>query len=345
MPARVAPDLPSRPPGATNGLVTPRPVPIRRHRGTGPAGRALLAAASAAPAALVTAGVDTALAGGGRQALSIVLGLHLALAIVIVGVESLLGFMLGRGFSLRSAASSAWALFQGPSGPARLYALSTLAVGVFITAQILVAWFQGSFHHRGLMALSLALLLLGVVLVAGLLYLPLVSAWELLLRVTGKPSLLVALLVLSASLGGLTAWSLRGGLLGEGWDLRPALLLAMFLLVQLTIVGALGAGNRRLSALVLVVGVALAAVFLPRAALDLSHRPALSSQVSNRSALASRLLATLHRALDRDGDGFAAALGGGDCDDADPSRNPSALDVQGNGLDEDCDGVDNPGLR
>lgn len=44
---------------------------------------------------------------------------------------------------------------------------------------------------------------------------------------------------------------------------------------------------------------------------------------------------------DEDADGFdALACGGLDCDDADPAVFPGAVDVLGDGLDADCDGVD-----
>lgn len=44
--------------------------------------------------------------------------------------------------------------------------------------------------------------------------------------------------------------------------------------------------------------------------------------------------------VDADGDGEAAAPCGGDCDDADPSRYPGAADAMGDGVDDNCDGVD-----
>ena len=42
--------------------------------------------------------------------------------------------------------------------------------------------------------------------------------------------------------------------------------------------------------------------------------------------------------LDVDGDGFSSE--GGDCDDADPNIGPTATDIVGDGVDQNCDGVD-----
>ena len=41
---------------------------------------------------------------------------------------------------------------------------------------------------------------------------------------------------------------------------------------------------------------------------------------------------------DLDGDGYG--ISDGDCDDADPERNPGQEDIPGDGIDQDCDGED-----
>ena len=59
-----------------------------------------------------------------------------------------------------------------------------------------------------------------------------------------------------------------------------------------------------------------------------------------RAAFVGQTLEAARGQLDFDGDGYARALGGGDCNDRDPLIHPGALDVPGDGVDADCDGED-----
>jgi arylsulfatase A-like enzyme len=76
----------------------------------------------------------------------------------------------------------------------------------------------------------------------------------------------------------------------------------------------------------------------------LGEQPTVARVIEKHAPLGKTALAILRVATDHDKDGYSAKFGGGDCNDRDRRVNPGALDIPGNGIDEDCSGADTPAV-
>jgi choline-sulfatase len=166
--------------------------------------------------------------------------------------------------------------------------------------------------------------------------------------VTGSLGLV---LVASAFVVGLLSGSVsgEGGILGIfGIFKRPELDLRapveLLVLLAASTRGQSIAKPPRTPPRMVLAGLLVAAVapiaFLPKAARDLESIPATAQAIERGGPLAKLTLPVYRRFSDRDGDGFAAYFGGGDCDDTNPAIHPDAEEIIDNGVDEDCSGAD-----
>lgn len=84
----------------------------------------------------------------------------------------------------------------------------------------------------------------------------------------------------------------------------------------------------------------VAAVALPISELRSEPRPGALMLLFQASYGGASLVRVVQRFFDRDHDGFSTVLGGGDCNDHDPSVHPGARDIPDDGIDQNCLGGD-----
>jgi len=150
--------------------------------------------------------------------------------------------------------------------------------------------------------------------------------------------LLVALAVLATGAGWFL-WKFRDAVRLSPWQTPTAL-------TATVLVGLIGGAilsfwmNRPRVAFVFSVVLLSVVVLASAGAVMLPQRDSHARQFFQRT-LGTRLAWKVTvKLLDRDRDGYMHAFAGGDCAPDDKGISPAALDVPGNGIDEDCDGMD-----
>jgi choline-sulfatase len=140
--------------------------------------------------------------------------------------------------------------------------------------------------------------------------------------------------------GGKGVLAIFGVLKRQELDLRPVVNLGAIAMGAYLAPIALAPRAPARRAVLAAVLVAAALGVTAHEAFALNEAPAVARDIQRNAPLGRIGLALARRATDRDRDGASALFAGGDCDDLDPLRNPTRIDVPGNGIDEDCSGDD-----
>jgi arylsulfatase A-like enzyme len=369
-----APDPTAPPPVAPPGPAAPAPGGAAAPAPGARVAPALAGLYAGAAGGVLAALVDFALGVGrtgqflpgpmGRVTLALFLlglyGFFGALVGVLVGA---LGMLLGRGSDLGALWGAAWRRLHDrrrddPAAGLHLTAWAVVAPLVLGGATLLV--FAAAlttivrYHHPGLIAAVIGIAAVGVTLAAVLVAFPLQRAILRILRAVCRGR---AGRAVGSPFGAAVAFFLCAGLplpliAALTWNTTRLLPFRPFVIAFVYLAGLVlawswggrrrGRGGLRLALRPLwrrgLAVVLLAALFA--LAVLAGRFEQVRKAASSYAALATPLMVALRAGVDLDRDGYAAILGGNDCDDLDADVNPGAFDWPDDGLDQNCNGAD-----
>lgn len=206
---------------------------------------------------------------------------------------------------------------------------------------MLGAFLKSTTHHRGLGGATFGVLSLVVAVAAAIVAHRLLALGQWLVMRGMKPWIFASIATAIGVLPLLVVALPLGQRGDEGASVRAAMVDGAIVVMATAL-----AGSMELSALLgraaRIIGVPLAVVVLVGAALRIESAPALARAMRAGGGLPSTILGVLEGWTDRDNDGAGSHFGGDDCDEGDPNRHVGAVEVAGDGVDQDCDGVDPP---
>jgi arylsulfatase A-like enzyme len=263
---------------------------------------------------------------------------------LLVGTATLLP-LVAASLTLFNAAGRGLRGIVGPSDK-RIAALR-IALWIGLSIPLLAALgtlLKATTNHRGLGGATYGVLGLAAVLAAALIAHRIVSAGQrlaargvrpVILAASGTAVVVLPLLAVAAPL------AQAGDAGGSARHVQAAIMDGAIALVATALVASidLAAPLARFAG---TWGVPLAAIVIIGATARVESSPSLGRAVRAGGGLAASLLGALEGWTDRDRDGMGAHFGGHDCDEGDPTRHPGAPEIHGDGVDQDCDGIDVP---
>ncbi|HRI71421.1 MAG TPA: sulfatase-like hydrolase/transferase [Polyangium sp.] len=292
-------------------------------------GEACMLALSVAALAAVPTALRTHVSGGGL------------LDGLLVGTAALLPFVSLLVVLLRVAGRGLRGVMGTRANAAATLSIALL-VGLALPALSVVAGLLKSLtHHRGLGGATFGVVGLGVVIACALVARRMVDLGQNLVSRGVRPvHVAVGGAIVSIAPLVVLAVTLARAATGQGAGSVGSALVDLAIALVATALAASIELRTQHSKIAATFGVPCAALLMLTASARLASSPTVGRSVQTGGGLAATLLSALEKWTDQDGDGVGAHFGGDDCDEGDSRRHPGAVDVPGDGVDQDCDGTD-----